>query len=102
MASRLESAMETLISVFHSYSGKEGDKYKLNTSELKLLLQNELKGFTKKQKDPKFLDDLMLKLDENKDGEVDFNEYVSLVASLTIACNDFFEEYLKKTEQKKH
>ncbi len=35
-------------------------------------------------------------LDSNKDNEVDFNEFVVLVAALTVACNDFFQEQQKK------
>lgn len=42
MSSNLQTAMEGLISVFHSYSAKEGDKYKLCKAELKNLLQGEL------------------------------------------------------------
>lgn len=45
MSSKLQEAMLGLIEVFHSYSGKEGDKYKLNKRELKTLLQNELGDF---------------------------------------------------------
>lgn len=41
MESDLGMAMQTLVAVFHKYSAKEGDKYKLNKSELKTLLQNE-------------------------------------------------------------
>jgi len=34
-------------------------------------------------------------LDENKDGEVDFQEFVVLVAALTVACNEFFVDCVK-------
>lgn len=34
--------MNILIKVFHEYSGKEGDKYKLSKPELKNLLTGEL------------------------------------------------------------
>lgn len=37
--------MDTLIRVFHHYSAKEGDKYKLNKGELKQLLTSELTDF---------------------------------------------------------
>ncbi|XP_030048153.1 protein S100-Z [Microcaecilia unicolor] len=96
MPTQLETAMDTLIKIFHHYSGKEGDKYKLNKGELKQLLQCELTDFLACQKDPQLVDKIMKDLDTNKDNEVDFNEFVVLVAALTVACNDFFEEQLKK------
>uniref|UniRef100_A0A4X1W196 Protein S100 n=1 Tax=Sus scrofa TaxID=9823 RepID=A0A4X1W196_PIG len=78
-SSELETAMETLINVFHAHSGKEGDKYKLSKKELKELLQTELSGFLD---DADAVDKVMKELDENGDGEVDFQEYVVLVAKL--------------------
>ncbi|NXJ42107.1 S10A1 protein, partial [Ciconia maguari] len=99
MASQLEGAMETLINVFHHYSGKEGDKYKLSKKELKELLQSELgpgahpvTPLPQTQKDTGAVEKIMQDLDENGDGEVDFQEYVVLVAALTVACNTFFWE----------
>ncbi|XP_053560307.1 protein S100-A1 [Bombina bombina] len=92
MCSQLEGAMETLISVFHTYSAREGDKYKLSKKELKDLLQNELGEFLETQKDATSVDKIMKELDENGDGEVDFQEFVILVASMTVACNTFFCE----------
>ncbi|XP_034261969.2 protein S100-A1 [Pantherophis guttatus] len=92
MASQLETAVDTIISVFHSYSGKEGDKYKLSKKELKELLQNELGGLLETQRDPEVVDKIMHDLDENGDGEVDFQEFIILVAALTVACNSFFSE----------
>lgn len=38
----------------------------------------------------------MLDLDANKDNKVDFNEFVIMVAALTVACNHYFVEPLKK------
>ncbi|XP_063172767.1 protein S100-A1 [Candoia aspera] len=92
MTSQLENAMEALIAVFHSYSGKEGDKYKLSKKELKELLQNELSCFLGAQRDTEAVDKIMHDLDENGDGEVDFQEFVVLVAVLTVASNTFFWE----------
>ncbi|NWV84875.1 S100Z protein, partial [Dasyornis broadbenti] len=86
----LEDAMDTLIRIFHHYSGK-GDRYKLSKGELKELLTSELTDFLSGQKDPLLADKIMNDLDSNKDNEVDFNEFVILVAALTVACNDFFE-----------
>ncbi|KAF5907732.1 uncharacterized protein DAT39_002546, partial [Clarias magur] len=85
MVSQLESAMDSLIQVFHTYSTKEGDKYKLSKAEMKSLLQGELSDFLAASKDPQVVDKIMSDLDENRDGEVDFQEFVVLVAALTVA-----------------
>ncbi|XP_034565708.1 protein S100-Z [Notolabrus celidotus] len=98
MPSQLEGAMDALISVFYNYSGNDGDKYKLNKGELKDLLTSELTDFLTSQKDPMLVEKIMNDLDSNKDNEVDFNEFVVLVAALTVACNDFFQEQKKKTK----
>lgn len=37
--------MDTMIRIFHRYSCKEGDRFKLNKGELKMLLQRELTEF---------------------------------------------------------
>ncbi|KAF1404694.1 hypothetical protein FQV23_0005007, partial [Spheniscus humboldti] len=96
MSTPLEDAMDILIKIFHRYSGKEGDRYKLSKGELKELLTSKLSNFLSGQKDPLLIDKIMKDLDSNKDNEVDFNEFVILVAALIVACNDFFEEQLKK------
>ncbi|XP_028327633.1 protein S100-A1 [Gouania willdenowi] len=86
----LQGTMEDLIKVFHRYSAREGDKYKLNKKELKNLLQDELSDFLAGPSDSAVVEKIMCDLDENKDGEVDFQEFVVLVAALTVACNEFF------------
>ncbi|XP_012673452.1 protein S100-A1 [Clupea harengus] len=95
MVSLLEKSMEGLIKVFHNYSGKEGDRHKLSKGEMKSLLQGELSDFLAASKDPMVAEKIMSDLDENRDGEVDFQEFVVLVAALTVACNEFFMESMK-------
>ncbi|XP_053439877.1 protein S100-Z-like [Nycticebus coucang] len=96
MPTQLAMAMDTLIRVFHRYSCKEGDRFKLNKGELKMLLQQEFTDFLLCQKDPQLVDKIMQDLDANKDNKVDFNEFVVMVVALTVACNDYFVEQLKK------
>ncbi|KAM9724498.1 protein S100-A1 [Menidia menidia] len=98
MSANLQGAMEDLIKVFYSYSGKEGDKYKLNKKELKNMLQEELSDFLTGKNDSAVVEKILSDLDENKDGEVDFQEFVVLVAALTVACNEFFVEFCKNNK----
>ncbi|XP_026013175.1 ictacalcin-like [Astatotilapia calliptera] len=92
MSSSIQQAMALLIGAFHKYSGKEGDKLTLSKGELKELLQNELGDIFGKSTDKAKLDKIFKDLDANADGTVDFQEYVTLVACLTMLCNDFFTE----------
>ncbi|TKS82641.1 S-100 protein alpha chain [Collichthys lucidus] len=98
MSSPLQDSMEGLIQVFYSYSGKEGDKFKLSKAELITLLNGELSELMTACNDPTMVDKIMKNLDDNKDGEVDFQEFVNLVAAITVLCNDFFVEYNKSKE----
>uniref|UniRef100_UPI00358DFF8D protein S100-A1-like n=1 Tax=Myxine glutinosa TaxID=7769 RepID=UPI00358DFF8D len=91
----LQSAMETMVAVFHKYSGKEGDRYKLSKAEMKDLLTNELPGVLTGAKNAETVESIMEDLDVDKDGEVDFNEYSVLLAALSVACNEFFMADLK-------
>ncbi|XP_059194518.1 protein S100-A1 [Centropristis striata] len=86
----LETAMEDLIKVFHSYSGREGDKHKLSKAEMRCLLKEQLTDFLTASKDAMVVEKIMADLDDDGDGEVDFKEFVTLVAVLTVACNEFF------------
>ncbi|KTF72986.1 hypothetical protein cypCar_00038249 [Cyprinus carpio] len=98
MPSELETAMESLIMVFHRYAGKEGKSGTLTRRELRILMENELSGFLKSQKDPTTIDRIMKDLDANGDGEVNFEEFVSLVVGLSIACEECYRMQLKKTQ----
>ncbi|KAI5628131.1 ictacalcin, partial [Silurus asotus] len=88
--SDLQQGMALLIAAFHKYSGKEGDKYTLSKGELKDLLTAELGEIFGKSQDKLALDKIFKDLDANADGAVDFQEYVTLVACITMMCNEFF------------
>ncbi|KAF7210956.1 protein S100-A10a [Nothobranchius furzeri] len=97
MPSDLETAMQLLITVFHRYAAKDDHNNTLSRRELRLLMENELSNFLKSQKDPHTIDKIMKDLDANGDGQVDFEEFVSLVVGLSVACEQCYQTHLKKT-----
>ncbi|NXN21220.1 S10A4 protein, partial [Nycticryphes semicollaris] len=93
MACPLEQALAVMVTTFHKYSGKEGDKYKLSKAELKDLLNKELPTFcVSSESSEASLQQLMSLLDSNSDSEVDFQEYVTFLACMAMMCNDFFKD----------
>ncbi|XP_030606267.1 protein S100-A1 [Archocentrus centrarchus] len=99
MSSSLTQAMADLIVVFYKYSGNEGDKYTLTKSELKNLLQNEFGESMNAAHDISVVEGIMRELDDNKDGVVDFKEFVVLVTAVTIAANEFFLDWYKSNNE---
>uniref|UniRef100_A0A667ZEU2 Protein S100 n=2 Tax=Myripristis murdjan TaxID=586833 RepID=A0A667ZEU2_9TELE len=95
MPSELEIAMESMITVFHRYASKDGRSGTLSRRELRELLENELSGFLKSQREPAAVDQIMKNLDANGDGQVDFEEFVSLVVGLSIACEQCYQKHMK-------
>uniref|UniRef100_A0A8C1DI60 Protein S100 n=1 Tax=Cyprinus carpio carpio TaxID=630221 RepID=A0A8C1DI60_CYPCA len=84
--------MALLIAAFYKYSGKEGDKTTLSKGELKDMLTAELGDILGKSSDKAAVDKIFKDLDANADGTVDFKEYVTLVACITMLCNDFSQK----------
>ncbi|XP_040901172.1 ictacalcin-like [Toxotes jaculatrix] len=80
--SGIPHAMAILMATFDKYAGKEGDKTTLTKAELTELLHNELPvgGAPDKAAVESFFSDL----DNDKDGVVDFKEYVTFVTALTV------------------
>ncbi|XP_060776774.1 LOW QUALITY PROTEIN: ictacalcin [Neoarius graeffei] len=89
--SDLQKCMAILIGTFHKYSGKDEDKKTLSKGELKELLSNELGDTLGKASDKAALDKIFNDLDENSDGVVDFQEYVTMVTCITVLCNECFK-----------
>ncbi|XP_074518251.1 protein S100-P-like [Halichoeres trimaculatus] len=86
--SSLETAMALLMKTFDTYAAAEGRKDSLSKTEVKTLLQKEMPGLLKAAKNQKEVDKLIQGLDINGDSEVDFSEFVVLVAAITCACHD--------------
>ncbi|XP_058928527.1 protein S100-A4 [Kogia breviceps] len=101
MACPLEKALDVMVSTFHKYSGKEGDKFKLSKSELKELLTRELPNFLGKKADEAAFQKLMRNLDGNKDNEVDFQEYCIFLSCIAMMYNEFFEGFPDKQPRQK-
>ncbi|KAK7916067.1 hypothetical protein WMY93_011828 [Mugilogobius chulae] len=85
--SELENGMVTIIKVFHKYSGH---KCKLRKAELKELINNEMNHFIQKIHENETLDQLFTDLDQNGDLEIDFPEFITLIAMVTSACHSLF------------
>ncbi|XP_074083454.1 protein S100-P [Macrotis lagotis] len=90
--SELETAMGMLIDVFDRYSGTEGNKDTLTKGELKTLMEKEFPNFVKNGKNNDQVEKLFKNLDNNGDSQVDFNEFIILVAALTSACHKYCHE----------
>ncbi|XP_034401073.1 ictacalcin-like [Cyclopterus lumpus] len=88
--SDIQQAMTLLISAFHKYAGKEGDKHTLTKGELKELLQNEFGDLLGKASDKVAVDRIFKGLDANEDNCVDFKEFATLVSCLTMMCHEHF------------
>ncbi|XP_037614007.1 protein S100-P-like [Sebastes umbrosus] len=85
---QLETAMAILMKTFDTYAAGEGKKDTLSKAEAKTLLEKELPALLKGAKNQGEVDKLLKGLDFNGDSEVDFSEFVVLVAALTCACHN--------------
>ncbi|KAM4536833.1 protein S100-P-like [Odontesthes bonariensis] len=85
---QLETAMGILMKTFDTYAGSEGRKDTLSKAEMKTMLEKELPGLLKAAKNQDEVDKLLKGLDFNGDSEVDFSEFVVMVAALTCAAHD--------------
>uniref|UniRef100_H0V1T2 Protein S100-A10 n=1 Tax=Cavia porcellus TaxID=10141 RepID=H0V1T2_CAVPO len=91
MPSQMEHAMETTMFTFHKFAG---DKCYLTKEDLRLLMEKEFPGFLENQKEPLAVDKIMKDLDQ-----LGFQSFFSLIAVLTIACNDYFVVHMKKCKK---
>ncbi|XP_041648640.1 ictacalcin-like [Cheilinus undulatus] len=82
--SELCLSMGLIIDTFEKYSKKEGDKQTLTRGELSELLHDQMPIAECKCQHE--VCEFFQKLDQDKDGVVDFQEFMALVSVLTIIC----------------
>ncbi|ERE90683.1 EF-hand-like domain containing protein [Cricetulus griseus] len=75
----LEAAIETVVTTFFTFAGREGRKGSLSINEFKELVTEQLPHLLK---DVGSLDEKMKSLDVNQDSELKFNEYWRLIGEL--------------------
>uniref|UniRef100_A0A8I3MKE4 Protein S100-A8 n=2 Tax=Canis lupus familiaris TaxID=9615 RepID=A0A8I3MKE4_CANLF len=83
MLTELESAINSLIEVYHKYSLVKGNYHALYRDDLKKLLETECPQYMKK----KDADTWFQELDVNSDGAINFEEFLILVIKVGVASH---------------
>ncbi|KAK2533787.1 hypothetical protein Q9966_007614 [Columba livia] len=71
---------DNLLKYFTEYASKEGSTTELSVAGLKSLLQNQ---FAQYLKDSSSVDTVIKSLDKDKDGNISFDEFVTVVKKIT-------------------
>merc|ERR1711937_369080 len=77
----LQMAGVALIGAFDKHAGSDR---KMNKAELRKLLDKEFSGLMKNTTDRNAADEIFKVLDQDENGFVDFQEFVSMVVALTL------------------
>nr|O77791.4 RecName: Full=Protein S100-A12; AltName: Full=Calgranulin-C; Short=CAGC; AltName: Full=Extracellular newly identified RAGE-binding protein; Short=EN-RAGE; AltName: Full=S100 calcium-binding protein A12 [Oryctolagus cuniculus] len=85
---KLEDHLEGIINIFHQYSVRTGHYDTLSKCELKKLITTELVNTIKNTKDQATVDRIFRDLDEDGDHQVDFKEFLSLLASVLVTAHE--------------
>ncbi|XP_005280676.1 protein S100-A7 [Chrysemys picta bellii] len=92
--SKLETALNDVIDVYHEYSEKRpnSDDF-LQKQEFKQLLKQHAKSFLactipRGKTEDEYIEDLFKKTDKNKNGQLHFEEFVTTLAKLAIHAHD--------------
>ncbi|KAI4901602.1 hypothetical protein NFI96_026401, partial [Prochilodus magdalenae] len=80
--SEMEAAINTLVSQFKTYAGKEGSSYTLSKDEFQNLLRSQLPNYVKNANDSAVIAQLMGSLDKDSDGELSFQEFWQFIGRL--------------------
>ncbi|XP_040188075.1 protein S100-A1-like [Rana temporaria] len=85
--SKLVTGMKEVLGVFEEYASKGSNPNALSKKDMKELMQKELGEFVKEQKYATSMNKILKELDENGNGEVNFQEFIILLASVLVSRN---------------
>uniref|UniRef100_A0A8C5WYP0 EF-hand domain-containing protein n=1 Tax=Laticauda laticaudata TaxID=8630 RepID=A0A8C5WYP0_LATLA len=86
----LEKNLEAIIRIFHKYTIQTKPYDMLSRAELNKLMKEQLPNFMQGSKDAGAVDRLFKELDQNKDAEVSFEEFMGFVSKVLIYSHDKF------------
>uniref|UniRef100_A0A8C4RM87 EF-hand domain-containing protein n=1 Tax=Erpetoichthys calabaricus TaxID=27687 RepID=A0A8C4RM87_ERPCA len=92
-----KDALAVMVDIFHEYASKDGNAHSLNKGEFKEMI-NAQEDPGSKLRSPNYkegIQKLMIDLDSDKSGEIDFSEYMTFLASLAVVCNEYLLESMK-------
>ncbi|KAM6435401.1 protein S100-A12-like [Liasis olivaceus] len=85
---QLEKDLESIVDIYHKYSIQQEHYDRLSKREVSRLLKEQLPNFLKSKKNPDAIDRIFKELDQNKDGEVSFEESMALIVQVLIYTHD--------------
>lgn len=96
---RSEKAIVTLIKVFYKYAGKGGNPLSLETMELRQLLRKQMPTLYPCLEGNSQFKEILQNMDRKHPGQVDFKEFMSLVANFAVAVESSFLNELDSDDE---
>ncbi|XP_052558902.1 cornulin-like [Tympanuchus pallidicinctus] len=91
---QLQENINGIITTFYAYASSDGDCRTLSRGELRQLIEQEFEDVIMDARDPRTVEKVLLFLDEDSSGKVDFNEFLNLVFRVARACHRQLQHYL--------
>ncbi|KAG8504992.1 Protein S100-A12 [Galemys pyrenaicus] len=85
---KLEDHLEGIINIYHQYSVRVEHYDTLSKGELKRLITKELAGTLKNTKDQASIDKIFRDLDVDRDGQVNFKEFLNLISTVLLSAHE--------------
>uniref|UniRef100_J3SD54 Protein S100-A9-like n=1 Tax=Crotalus adamanteus TaxID=8729 RepID=J3SD54_CROAD len=87
---QLEKCCDCIMDVFHKYSMPLDHPDKLSKGEFAKMLREQLPNFIQSTKNTEAMNRLFNELDQNKDGELSFEEWLTLIGRFLAQCHENF------------